>query len=65
MKTVVKIDPEKEYENVKKFLGNVSKEHIIQSIEELPSINSSVDNLITVIPITLNNSLNVGPRTST
>ena len=48
MKTVVKIDPEKEYENVKKFLGNVSKEHIIQSIEELPSINSSVDNLITV-----------------
>ena len=48
MKTVVKIDPEKEYENAKQLLENISKKDIIQSVEGLPSINSSIDNLITV-----------------
>lgn len=45
MKTVAKIDPEKEYENAKKLIEQASKERL--DIDNASSLDSSVDNLIT------------------
>lgn len=49
MKTVSKIDPEKEYEQAKTLIERASKE-ILQG-EELTSLDASVDNLITAARI--------------
>jgi hypothetical protein len=46
MKTVVKIDPEKEYETAKKFI-NLAGTKVLPSAD-LGHLGSSVDNLITV-----------------
>lgn len=46
MKTVVKIDPEKEYEIAKKFIELAGEK--VLATEELGPLGSSVDNLITV-----------------
>ena len=47
MKTIVKINPEKEYENAKNILEEIT-ENITPSTDKLTSMDSSLDNLITV-----------------
>ena len=47
MKTIVKINPEKEYENAKNILEEITK-NITPSTDKLTSMDSSLDNLITV-----------------
>jgi hypothetical protein len=51
MKTVVKIDPELEYENAKKIIDLVSKQ--ILDSEQISSLDSSVANLATVARVLL------------
>ena len=45
MKTVTKINPEKEYENAKNIISQAAREQL--SKDKLSSLDSSVDNLIT------------------
>lgn len=51
MKTVVKIDPELEYENAKKIIDLVSRQ--ILDPEQISSLDSSVTNLATVARVLL------------
>ncbi|NOT77778.1 MAG: hypothetical protein HOP07_02100 [Bacteriovoracaceae bacterium] len=54
MKTVVKIDPELEYEKAKKIIDLVSKQ--ILDPDQVSSLDSSVSNLATVARVLLERS---------